>query len=248
MKVFLAGTSSLSRNKDILRNCKYFLESFYSVKPWQMEYLLGAEDFLLDSGAFTFMNSKSRVDFDEYVKKYASFIKEYDIKSFFELDIESIVGWDEYVRLNKKLESLSGKKPIKVFHKERGKEWFLRAVKEESYIAYGGIAVDRKTMKKKDIEIIKWFIDKAHENKCKIHGLGFTSTSFFDRIRFDTIDSTTWTIGGRMGNLCYMTRDGEMRQYYPSKTGKKPREGVMNEIVRYNFLQWCKYQKYMEDK
>ena len=100
-------------------------------------------------------------------------------------------------------------------------------------------------MKKEEFEVIPWFIKKAHEKNSRIHGLGFTSTSMFKKIRFDTIDSTTWTMGGRMGNLCYMTQSGEMRQYYPSKNGQKPKD--VEKINLFNYLEWCKFQKYAEE-
>lgn len=243
MIVYLAGTSSLKKYPDVIKKSKYFLESFYSIKPWQMEYLLTAKGFLLDSGAFTFMAGKKNVDFEKYVHDYTEFVNSYKIKDFFELDIESVVGWDEYVRLNEILKSKAWTLPIPVFHKERGKDWFLDTVKQYPYIAYGGIAVDRKTMKKSEFEVIPWFIEEAHKQGCRIHGLGFTSTSMFDAIKFDSIDSTTWSMGGRMGNLCYM-ENGRMKQYYPSKNGKKPKN--IEKINIHNYLEWCKFQEYAE--
>lgn len=246
MKVYLAGTSTLKNHPDVLKESKYFLESFYSIKEWQMGYLLQAEDFLLDSGAFSFMNSGKQNDFEKYIKRYAEFINHYRIEKFFELDIESVVGWDEYVRLNNLLCKMTYRLPIPVFHKERGKKWFLDALDRYPYIAYGGIAVDRKTMKKRDLEIIKWFLQKAREKNVKMHGLGFTSTQLFKSIRFDTVDSTTWSMGGRMGNLCYMSKDGTMKQWYPSRHKKAPKN--IDEINVFNFLQWCKFQEYAERK
>lgn len=245
MIIYLAGTSTLKNHLDVIKKGKYFLESFYTIKPWQLDYLLSAEDFLLDSGAFTFMNGcNGRVDFEKYVDEYAEFVNRYKIQKFFELDIESVVGWNEYEKLNERLKLKTHTLPIPVFHKERGKEWFLKTVREYPYIAYGGIAIDRKAMLKKQLDIIPWFIKEAHKQKCKIHGLGFTSTSLFKKIRFDTVDSTTWSMGGRMGNLCFMTNHGEMRQYYPSKNRKKPKDTEQLNI--FNYLQWCKFQTYAE--
>ena len=40
-----------------IKKCRFMLESFYSVKEWQIPYLTQAEGFLLDSGAFTFMQA-----------------------------------------------------------------------------------------------------------------------------------------------------------------------------------------------
>lgn len=38
------------------------------------------------------MQGKAAVNWDEYVEEYAEFIIKYDIKLFFELDIDAIVG------------------------------------------------------------------------------------------------------------------------------------------------------------
>ena len=56
MKIFLAGTSVGER---VLKEHKidYILESFYSIEEWQIPYIKKCKMFLLDSGAFTFMNS-----------------------------------------------------------------------------------------------------------------------------------------------------------------------------------------------
>ena len=54
MKVFLAGQSNYV---DLdWSSCKYCLESFYYFKPEQVKDLKRWDMFLLDSGAFTFIN------------------------------------------------------------------------------------------------------------------------------------------------------------------------------------------------
>lgn len=57
MKICLAGTTVLEANKNIIQKSKYILESFYSIKDWQIPIIKKCDLFLLDSGAFTFMNS-----------------------------------------------------------------------------------------------------------------------------------------------------------------------------------------------
>ena len=74
MKVFLASTSDKSFISNIT-DSKYILESFYYFQEWQILLIKKCKMFLLDSGAFTFMNSqKGKVDFDEYLTKYINFI------------------------------------------------------------------------------------------------------------------------------------------------------------------------------
>ena len=84
MKIFLAGTSV---SEEVLKEHKvdYILESFYTIKKWQVPYIKKCKMFLLDSGAFTFMNgNKGKVDFNQYLNDYINFINKYDIKYFFE--------------------------------------------------------------------------------------------------------------------------------------------------------------------
>lgn len=47
--------------------------------------IVGNQNFLLDSGAFSYMNGKhiTKSNMDKYVKKYISFINQYDVKYFF---------------------------------------------------------------------------------------------------------------------------------------------------------------------
>ena len=58
------------------------LEKFYSYLE-NDEKLKNAKDFLLDSGAFSFMNGRKSVDWDEYLERYAYFIASNDIRNFF---------------------------------------------------------------------------------------------------------------------------------------------------------------------
>ena len=54
------------------------------------------------------------------------FINTYKIDKFFELDIDSVVGYEEVLKLRKKLEHLTEKQCIPVWHTSRGKEDFLK--------------------------------------------------------------------------------------------------------------------------
>ena len=124
MKVFLAGEHPVKNGKDADWEGLNILETYYYLQNnKEFPRLIGNfQNFLLDSGAFTFMSGAGVVDFDKYVEGYAAFIKKWNVKNFFELDIDSVVGIREVERLREKLERLSGRKPIPVWHKSRGKE------------------------------------------------------------------------------------------------------------------------------
>lgn len=57
MKMFLAGTYSRDFLEKEIDKADYILESFFYFKEWQVPLIKTCKMFLLDSGAFTFMNS-----------------------------------------------------------------------------------------------------------------------------------------------------------------------------------------------
>ena len=196
MRLYLAGTSSYSWLP--LSESKYILESFYYFQDWQKKYI--NEDFMLDSGAFTFLSSQAqsqKVNFDEYVERYANFINENDVKLFFELDIDSVVGINEVERLRDKLERLTNRKSIPVWHKSRGLNYYKTMAKEYDYIAIGGIVTGE--INKSEYKYFSELIKIAHENNCKVHALGFTGRALH-RYAFDSADSASWK-QWRSGNL-----------------------------------------------
>lgn len=124
MKIYLAG--SYSRKpffKEI--EVKYLLESYQYIKSGVPDYITNMDNFLLDSGAFTFMSKKSKgnkINWENYIKEYAKFILKNKVKLFFELDIDVIVGIEEVRRLRAMLEDYTGMKCIPVWHRDRGLE------------------------------------------------------------------------------------------------------------------------------
>ena len=254
MKVYLACTLSreLIKNPQVRNKCKFALESYENLRKGNadVEWFKSRDGFLLDSGAFTFMgNGGAGVNFFEYAREYGNFVSRNNIKDFFELDIESVVGWDEYLKINDTLIQSASRKPIPVFHKNRGKEWFVQATKQNDYVAYGGVALRRREMKKIDFDVMKWFISTAHKNGAIIHGLGFTDTQKFKSIRFDTVDSSSWKTSVAYGNISiFNVERGTITQYHPNSKGRVKRVRDNEGLSLYSFSEWCKFQKYMENK
>lgn len=239
MKVFLAGTSTRSFISNIA-DSKYLLESFYTIKEWQIPFIKKCEMFLLDSGAFTFMNSqKGNVDFNEYLTRYINFINKYDIKYFFELDVDSIVGYEKVKQLRKRLENETGKKCIPVWHKSRGKEEYLKMCEEYDYVAIGGIVT--KEITREQYPFFPWFINEAHKRNCKVHGLGFTNITNLPKYHFDSVDSTSWLSGGRYGQL-HQYKNGTIKTIT-----QKSKRAVYPTIDINNFNEWLKFQRYAEN-
>lgn len=221
------------------------LESFYYCRsnafiPTLIPYLKG---FLLDSGAFTFLSTGAKVNWDTYTEEYAEFINKYDIELFFELDIDPIVGLKEVERLRKKLEALTHKKPIPVWHKGRGKDYFVKMCKEYPYVALGGI-VTQEIPRAVYEKAFPWFIKTAHEHGAKIHGLGYTSIEGLHKYHFDSVDSTAWLYGNRGGYLYkFNPRTGMIDKIEAPSKGMRLKS---QEAAMHNFLEWIKFQEYAE--
>lgn len=250
MKLYLAGITPFGKDtytNSIIENKRYILESFYYIKKdneWIMKMRPFFKDFLLDSGAFTFMNNGGKgLKWDLYVEQYAEFINKHDIKLFFELDIDSIVGIKEVERLRKKLEILTNKQCIPCWHKSRGIEYWEKMANEYSYIAVGttpqGLKSDGTT-REKLLTIIPTLLKIAKHNNCKVHGLGFTNLEGLKKYPFYSVDSTAWLYGNRGGFLYQFTGNGI------GKIQSKEKRLIGKPAAIHNFNEWVKFSKYAE--
>lgn len=226
------------------------LESFYSVQSWQKALIPRFQSFLLDSGAFTFMQSASKhgnVDWLSYADSYADFIKELKIKLYFELDIDSLKGLQYAEMLRNRIEARVGWQSIPVWHVERGKEYFLSMVKDYKYVALGSIAKvlpPKIAIKEKHFN---WFIRQAHEHNCKIHALGYTNIAGLHKYHFDSVDSTTWTVAPRYGQVSVF-KNGWIKKIASIEGGKKVRSLKDPQYAMlFNFQEWLKFQRYAQD-
>ena len=249
MIVYLAGFKTIENvwnksTKDI-----YLLSSFWEHKAGKFGEYVTQEKHILDSGAFSAINDKTgkykNFDWDLYVKKYIAFIKQTNQKLFFELDIDCVVGLEKVEYYRKQIEDAIGIAPIVCWHANRGSEYWIKCCEEYPYVAIGTTtASDAGKKIRANPEILHWFINHAHKNNAKIHGLGFTSTPMLKKLKFDSVDSTTWNIGGKFGKVCTFSNEWtECREAKPKGAGR-----VKNvyDLHLFNFEQWVKFQKYAE--
>lgn len=241
MKLCLAGLNSIRQGTyGILKDIPFILESFYYIRDYQIPLIHSAELFLLDSGAFTFMsNSKKAVDWNEYLERYIAFINKNDVKHFFELDIDAVVGYERVKELRRKLEAGTGKKCIPVWHKSRGIEEFKKHCAEYDYIAIGGLAT--KEITREEYPLMKKLCAYAKQNGTRVHGLGFTEKDI-GAYGFYSCDSTTWNMISRFGKIYKFTGD---RIVVATPKGKKIDKSKYIEGEVFNIKEWIKYQNYL---
>jgi hypothetical protein len=242
MKIYLAGSGI---EKICWANRNFFnfnrLESFVYLSEFEKGILSNYDNFLLDSGAFTYLNKNKnkKFDWENYVKQYAEFIRTKNIKTFFELDIDPIVGLKEVERLRDVLENTAERKCIPVWHKSRGLDYWKKMVKEYNYVAIGGIVTQE--IKRTQYDIFLPLLKIAKENNCKVHGLGFTNLKGMEKYKFYSVDSTSWLSGNKFGSVYLF--DGKTMQKQNKLIGQRVKT---NEVLVHNFSEWVKFSKYAE--
>lgn len=216
---------------------KWNLMSYYYVKgnPQLAEYIRDhSELVMIDSGAHSFQKGK-KVDWVEYTKQYAEFIKKYDrpnVVGYFEMDVDGVIGYEKVLQLRKILESASDK-IIPVWHDSRGIEEYKKMCRDYAgkVIAFSGIRGEIK-----DHQYLM-FLKYAKKYNCKVHCLGMTRKKLLDVVPFDYTDSSSWKQSGIFGRI-----DGK---------GKVTREysKVKREVVfKENYLAGMEMQKHYYEK
>lgn len=226
-------------NDAIKTHKPFILESFYYCDADTERLLPLFGDFLLDSGAFTFLSdNKTHLDWDEYIERYAAFIVRNNIEKYFELDIDSVVGYEKVKEYRKTLERLTGRPCIPVWHKNRGMKEWITMCDEYNYVAIGGIVI--KEIKPEQYRAFPSMIAEAHKRGAKVHGLGFTNLTLLPKIHFDSVDSTAWTTGNRFGFIYRF--DGRTMKKIDCPKGK--RLGDSRKVALINYVEWLKFQQY----
>lgn len=221
----------------------FILESFYYADETTEKLLPYFGDFLLDSGAFTFMqSSKTHVVWEDYIERYADFINRNNVEKFFELDIDSVVGYDKVLEYRAMLEKLTNKQCIPVWHISRGMKNFYEMCQMYPYVALGGIVGERRggTKYKQYHAMFPTFIKIAHQHGCKIHGLGYTDLSGLAINHFDSVDSTAWTAGNRFGFIYQFNGKTMIKHDVP----KGKRIADSRKVAEINYLEWIKFQRW----
>lgn len=242
MRVYLAGVDPERRDPEqrAQKAGAYVLESFYYADEETERLIPTLGSFMLDSGAFTFFTSGRSVDWDGYVERYCDFVVRNDVRLFFELDIDSLVGYDRVRGIRSRIERLTGRQPIPVWHKSRGLDEFYRMCDEFPYVSIGGIA--SREISPREYKAFPHLIREAHRRGAMIHGLGFTNLEGLRRYHFDSVDSTAWLSGNRFG---YVYRfDGETMEKVPRRDGQRLRDS--REAALTNFREWRRFQRYAD--
>jgi hypothetical protein len=245
MIVYLAGFKTIEKTYQKPTTDIHLLSSFWEHKTGKYGEYVTQEKHILDSGAFSAINDKTgkykNFDWDAYVKKYIAFIKHTNQKLFFELDIDCVVGLKKVEDYRKQIEDAVGIQPIVCWHANRGAEYWIKCCEDYQYVAVGTTTASNAGKKiRSNPKILHWFINHAHKNNVKIHGLGFTSIPMLSELKFDSVDSTTW-LTAQYGELSYFNKNNQIDKI--RKKGMRLK-GKTSDYHIHNFNEWLKFQKY----
>ena len=159
------------------------LEAYYYLREASdadVRLMMSGREFLLDSGAFTYIGQMSRgknmkIDWSGYVDDFIAFINKWRVKQFFELDIEAIVGLKRVEEFTERITQETGRKPIPVWHKGRGIKYWKYMVENYDYVAIGGFVGRIPDIKRNEYDHIRKMVNYARQRGVRVHGLGFTS-------------------------------------------------------------------------
>lgn len=224
----------------------YMLETFFNGEKVCKMVLddVGTDNFLLDSGAFSFMSGAecTKEMLLEYLDRYIAFIKENNVKYFFELDVDTIFGIEFVEMMRRKLENETQRPCIPVWHKGRGVEYWKWMCDNYKYVAIGGLVFH---VKRQEYDSIKKMVDYAYRRGVKVHGLGFTKTKELEDWKFWSVDSASWKKAACLGRQAHFFNGKSIDQRMIDNGNKKVK---LYELVAHNFVEWCKYQRYMDSK
>lgn len=239
----------------------YILGSYFYLKKLKKEYLeeyfeyinsQNCKHFILDSGAFTYiMGSKKQKEFimnntEQYIKEYAEFIKKYNIKNYIELDLDCIFGYEKVKEIRNKLEEQVGYNSMPVFHNlYRNKEDLDELLDKYSYICISNFNGKKSN---KILPQIKAIVDYANKKGVKVHGLALTGKEFTSKVKFYSVDSSSWQNGLRFAQIPKYDMTYNKIKFIPvSKTHKMKSDiETRYRLIEYSMKEWKKYQLYLD--
>lgn len=224
----------------------YILQTFYKIKSGDEKYQEMSKGFMMDSGAFSVMNSRKQAQkFNalEYTKKYAQYIKERNIKCFIELDIDGVFGIQTYIDCLHCLQDITGIEPLRVWHKRRGFKYWVELVKKYDRVCIGGIAV--KDLLLDDEKTFNFLLSTAHKNNCKVHGLGVGSAKYIRKYDFDSTDTAGWLSSMQFGKI-HKFNGREVNSYITDEINPENERLARRFSGIYALKEWEKFARYCD--
>lgn len=162
-------------------------------------------DLFLDSGAFSAFTQGTTIDIEEYI----SFIKQFE-KHFTVYANLDVLNDPKATLQNQKIMERAGLHPLPCFHCGEPIKYLLHYLDNYDYIALGGMATSLSGNGPPSAAMRSSWFDKIFSEyicapdgmpRVKVHGFGMTSLTLMTRYPWYSVDSTSWVVASRMGQI-----------------------------------------------
>lgn len=227
MRIYLAGLiqtgfvwrgNSRSENvllsEEVRLHYPYDLESYHYLRDTRNApdyFRHHKKTIFLDSGAFSMFTQNIKVDLNEY----ATYIK--TNKDFIHIasNLDEIGrGKEQESYNNQKILERYGAKIQPVHHARDDDKWLQKYLAEGyDYIFLGGMVPESTPYLRGWLDHIfgKYLVKKDGSAKVKVHGFGLTTTELMRRYPWYSVDSTSWVLAGRFGNIYLDFNDRDIK-------------------------------------
>lgn len=225
--------------------------------------------FLIDSGAFTYMNDekyneRTVEEWEAHIHRYLDWARNHReiIFAIASLDLEYLVGGDIVQEWNEKyfepfmLET--GIPVCFVWHSDGSKLTWEQYCQRYPYVGVSWSTDDGSGGLKNGLKLLQ----TAEKYNTVVHGMAMTRTSLLTKLPFYTVDSTTWMVGVQYGEVNWwrgnkMSRlkkdkwKGEMLEEICSTLGRD-RELLLaedsSEMIKVNVQAFMLAEKFIQEK
>lgn len=175
---------------------------------------------IVDSGAFTAWNIGKTIKLDDYCRFLDSIER---LRPFNAVQLD-VFGDPEKTWQNFLIMKRRGYDVMPVFTRGDTLERLEEMYAHTDYIMFGGITIGGK-----NLNYVKWFME---QNKGRhVHWLGFCNTDFVKHYKPFSIDSSSWSSGGRFGNVHFYRGYGQTSSFNRKKLLTMPPDRVF-ELAR----------------
>ena len=248
MTVFLSGWESASWMPKLLAKLPTkvsLLASFlYLSRARDVQKVMGnCSTFMIDSGAHTVrtkaLTNSAQTDMKywyDFVDRYGACVNMLKPDIYVELDIDRAIGYKNVKKLRKRLQKITQREPLVVWHRQLGFSELRNMCKKYKYIGIGGMGGAHPEIESKLVPLLTSYIRKQG---CLSHGFGYTpNTRILRKSHFDSVDSSSWSANAIHGRITIFSGT-EIRHNYANPYGLK---WSTNGLRLINFLEWYKFQ------
>ena len=220
MRIYLGFGGEQARDALIHAGVKHSLVSYFYMKEHKLttDFLDAFKGVMLDSGAFSADSLNKPIKIDDYIQfakdnaKYFCTVVNLDVIG----DVRSNVKSAEMSKANLRYMEKCGVKAIPVFHQTEDFKYLDYYCENYEYVGLGGVG---------NLGSSKWigtWLTRvfARHPKHKFHGFAITAPVLMLKFPFYSVDSTSWAIGSRYGQVLKLKDFGLKLTYIRVREGK----------------------------